>query len=74
MAGEKAKTTEKKVRIKIPRGANGDNEDITASLNGKVYQIKRGVEVEVPEGIAEILKNAEIAEEEAFKYIEEKQQ
>lgn len=65
-----AKQEGKKVTIRIPRGAEGEDNYITASLNGKVYKIKRGVDVEVPEGIAEIIRNSEAAKDEARDYIE----
>ena len=46
------------VKVKIPR-TRKDQEDVLVYLNMKPYTIKRGVEVEVPEGVAEILKHQE---------------
>lgn len=46
---------EKKVKIKIPM-TRTEKDDVFVGLNGKTYLIKRGVEVEVPAGVAEILK------------------
>lgn len=51
-------TTEKKVKIKLPL-TRVESEDVYVALNGKSYQIKRGVEVEVPKGVAEILQHKE---------------
>ena len=51
-------TTEKKVKIKLPL-TRTESEDVYVALNGKSYQIKRGVEVEVPMGVAEILQHKE---------------
>ena len=46
---------EKKVKIKLPV-TRIETDDVFVGLNGKTYLIKRGVEVEVPAGVAEILK------------------
>ena len=43
---------------------------ITASLNGKVYQIKRGIPVTVPVALAEIIKHSEEAKDAAIDYID----
>jgi hypothetical protein len=51
-------TTPKKVKIKLPL-TRTESEDVFVALNGKTYQIKRGVEVEVPKGVAEILQHKE---------------
>lgn len=58
MATNTTTTAPKKVKIKLPV-TRGENEDEWVCLNGKSYQIKRGVAVEVPEGVAEILQNKE---------------
>lgn len=47
------------VRIKIPIEKNGPKEDQQVFINGRQYIIKRGVEVDVPRGVAEILANRE---------------
>ena len=47
------------VRIKIPMEKNGPKEDQQVFINGRQYIIKRGVEVDVPRGVAEILRNRE---------------
>ena len=46
--------TPKKVKIKLPL-TRSEKDDVWVSLNGKSYLIKRGVEVEVPYGVAKIL-------------------
>ena len=46
-----------KVRIKIHVEKNGPKEDVQVFLNGRQYIIRRGVEVDVPRGVAEILAN-----------------
>lgn len=60
----------KEVEIKLPRAEKGENNFITASLNGKVYQIKRGVPVTVPVALAEIIKHSEEAKDAAIDYID----
>lgn len=53
-----ANATEKKVKIKLPL-TRTETEDVYVALNGYPYQIKRGVEVEVPAGVVEILQHQE---------------
>lgn len=48
----------KKVKIKLPLSRT-EKDDVFVGLNGKTYQIKRGVEVEVPAGVAKILERQE---------------
>ena len=49
---------QKKVKIKLPLSRT-EKDDVFVGLNGKTYLIKRGVEVEVPEGVARILARKE---------------
>ena len=48
----------KMVKIKIPK-TKEDKEDVFVSVNFRTYQIQRGVEVEVPEFVAEVLQHKE---------------
>ena len=48
----------KKVKIKLPV-TRSERDDVFVGLNGKNYLIKRGVEVEVPRGVAKILERRE---------------
>lgn len=57
-ATAQADPNEKKVKIKIPL-TRAEKDDVFVGLNGRTFMIKRGVEVEVPEGVAEILRNRE---------------
>ena len=59
--------TEKNVKIKLPL-TRTDKDDEWVCLNGKSYQIKRGVTVEVPAGVAEILQHKEEALAVAMKF------
>lgn len=51
-------TTEKMVKIRIPR-TKADQEDVFVSVNNYTCVIKRGVEVEVPAYVAEVLQHQE---------------
>ena len=67
------KTNAKKVEVRLPRN-NGQNanQDEFFSVNFKNYIIKRGETVEIPEELAEVIVNADKAEEYAMRYAEEK--
>ena len=52
-------TTEKKmVKIRIPR-TKADQEDVFVSVNMETFLIKRGIEVEVPDYVAEVIRHQE---------------
>lgn len=51
---------EKMVKIRIPR-TKADQEDVFVSVNNRTWIVKRGVEVEVPECVAEVLRHQEEA-------------
>ncbi len=66
-----AKTTkEDYVKIRIPVSRE-NKDDVYVGLNGVGYLIKRGHEVEVPEGVYEILQRQEEMLEEAMAYEDE---
>ena len=62
----------KKVEVRLPRlkGQNA-NQDEFFSVNCKNYIIKRGETVEIPECVAEVIRNGEMAEEYALKYVDD---
>jgi hypothetical protein len=62
--------TEKLVKIRIPR-TKADQEDVPVWVNERSWLIKRGVEVEVPECVAEVIRNQEIALEKADAFNDE---
>ena len=49
---------QKMVTIRIPR-TRADEEDVFVSVNQSTYAIRRGVEVEVPDFVAEVLRHQE---------------
>ena len=51
---------EKLVKIRIPK-TRGSQEDVFVAVNMRTFLIKRGVEVEVPECVAEVLRHQEEA-------------
>lgn len=62
-----AEKKEKTVKIRIPR-TNKEQGDVFVSVNERTWQIKRGVEVEVPECVKEVLDNAADAENDAYEF------
>jgi hypothetical protein len=70
MATETKKDTlkEKTVKIKIPLERGGNNEDVYVAVNGRSWSIKRGVYVEVPECVKEVLDNSEAMYQEAMAF------
>lgn len=49
---------QKMVKIRIPR-TKADQEDVFVSVNNYTCIVKRGVEVEVPDYVAEVLRHQE---------------
>lgn len=67
--GNNAKS--KRVTVRLPRlqGQNAIQEEFF-SVNGKNYIIKRGETVEIPEEVAEVIRNSEKADEYALQYVD----
>lgn len=53
----KGKLQRKRIMIHKTSDASGAD-DVLVGVNGRMFQIKRGVEVEVPMSVVEVLKNA----------------
>lgn len=53
-----AETAPKKVKIRIPK-TSPKQEDVFVSVNNYTCIVKRGVEVEVPDFVAEVLRHQE---------------
>lgn len=60
---------EKKVKIRIPK-TKENQDDVFVSVNNDTWLIKRGVEVEVPPCVAEVLMHQQEMEEEAMAFEE----
>ena len=54
----KRSKNEKTVKIRLPRDRQ-EQEDVFVGINERTWLIKRGVEVEVPECVAEVLRHRE---------------
>lgn len=65
-----AKTDIKMVAIKIPL-TRTEKEDVFVAVNGQTYLIKRGVEVQVPDYVVEVLQHREEMLGEAMAYEEQ---
>ena len=65
------KVKEKMIKIRIPR-TKADQEDVFVSVNARTWLVKRGVEVEVPECVAEVLRHQEEMLEEIMLFDEAK--
>lgn len=60
------------VTIKLPLTRSDlDKEGVYVAVNGKPYQIKRGVPVEVPASVAEVLEHSEEMQAAAMEFEEE---
>ena len=61
----------KKVKVRIPR-TKSDQEDVFVSVNMETFIIKRGVEVEVPDYVYEVLLHQEEMLEKIMLFNDEK--
>ena len=70
---KKPQESARRVEVRLPmnKGQNA-NQDEFFSVNFKNYIIKRGETVEIPEELAEVIRNGEHAEDYALKYADEK--
>lgn len=76
---EETTTTNKKVdpwkkmvEIRLPKATDGEPNYIIASVNSRVFKVKRGVKVKVPAPIAEVIENSFEEQDEADAFIESK--
>nr|DAO58546.1 MAG TPA: hypothetical protein [Caudoviricetes sp.] len=53
----------KNVRIRLFRDNGRYKEDLFVSVNGVNYKIRRGVDVEVPPEVAEVLEHSQLQDE-----------
>ena len=59
-------------KVFLPRGRKNEENFVLVSVNGRSWKIMRGVEVRVPECVAEVLENARMMAEEARRYVDER--
>ena len=71
VSAEKEKTAEEeRVKIKLFKDNKDYKDDLTVGVNGKLYIIKRGIEVEVPKSVAEVIENSIKQDQETADMIE----
>lgn len=73
---EKAKTKSADDRVVIELFKDNDKyrDDLVVGVNGKYYQIRRGIQVSVPRAVAEVIANSRAQDSAAADYSEEKEQ
>ena len=58
------------VKIMLFKDSGKYKDDVTVGLNGKIYRIQRGREIEVPRAVAEILEHSNLQDRETAQMIE----
>ena len=58
------------MKIRLRRATKGEDPYLLVGVNGKMWRIKRGETVEVPACVAEVINNAEAAEDEAQDFVQ----
>ena len=69
-SSHRKKNTEAMTTVVIPRGRKNQENFVIVSVNGNSWKIMRGVEVEVPRYVSEVLENAEMMAETARSYVD----
>ena len=62
---------EKNVTVTLFRDSEKYRDDVTVIINGKTYQIKRGIPVSVPISVAKVLRDQARQQREASSFIEQ---
>jgi len=62
-----------KVTIRLFKDSDRYKDDVTVGYNGKFYKIRRGVDVDVPRAVAEILRQSQEQDERTAEMIEKEQ-
>lgn len=57
-------------KIFLPRGRKNEENFVIVSVNGRSYKIMKGVEVEVPDYVAEVLENSRMMADAARRYVD----
>ena len=61
---------EKMVTVMLPRGRKQEENFVIVSVNGRSWKIMKGVEVQVPDYVAEVLENAQMMADTARRYVD----
>ena len=65
-----AKKQEQMVSVTIPRGRKQEENFVIVSVNGRSFKIMKGVQVEVPDFVREVLVNSRMMADEARRYVD----
>lgn len=69
--GKQETAGEKRVRIHLFKDNDRYSDDVSVAVNGKLYVIQRGVDVDVPVSVKEVLDNSQAQDRIAEKRMEE---
>ena len=58
------------VSVTIPRGRKQEENFVIVSVNGRSWKIMKGVQVEVPDYVREVLVNSRMMADEARRYVD----
>ena len=61
---------QRRVGVTIPRGRKQEENFVIVSVNGRSWKIMKGVQVQVPDYVAEVLENGRMMAEEARRYVD----
>ena len=67
---KKQDMTEQMVSVTIPRGRKQEENFVIVSVNGRSLKIMKGVQVEVPDFVREVLVNSRMMADEARRYVD----
>ena len=67
---KKQDMTERMVALTIPRGRKQEENFVIVSINGHSWKIMKGVQVEVPDYVREVLVNSRMMADEARRYVD----
>ena len=63
---------ENMVSIFLPRGRKNEENFVIVSVNGRSWKIMKGVQVQVPDYVAEVLENSRMMAETPRRYVDER--
>lgn len=61
---------ERMTSVIIPRGRKQEENFTIVSVNGRSWKIMKGVQVQVPDYVAQVLENRRMMEDEARRYVD----
>ena len=61
---------DKMTTVMLPRGRKNEENFVIVSVNGRSFKIMKGVQVQVPDYVAQVLENSRMMAEEARRYVE----